>query len=179
MLSLPTVPMLRVLSSLFSNSFLDVCFHPYDNILASASYDMTVKVFKELGGEWECVQTLTGHTDTVWCIQWSPDGKRLASAGSDNCVRVWVLKDGRLELESNIQGLHERTIYSIDWSHKGIITGCADNSVRLLVESDDGWVCRDSVSGRSDINCVAWSKSATRIAAGSDEGEILLIDLIE
>lgn len=63
---------------------LDVTFHPHENLLISASYDMTIKVFKEMDSEWDCVQTLTGHTDTVWCIKFSPDGNRFASAGSDN-----------------------------------------------------------------------------------------------
>jgi len=62
----------------------DVCFHPCEPLLISASYDMTVKVYRELGAEWECVQTLKGHTDTVWCVGFSPDGRRFASAGSDN-----------------------------------------------------------------------------------------------
>ena len=65
-------------------NFEDVAFNPYDNILVSGSYDMTLKIYKELASEWDCVQTLTGHTDTVWCVRWSPDGKRIASGGSDN-----------------------------------------------------------------------------------------------
>ena len=62
---------------------LDICFHPYDCILVSVSYDMTVKLFKEFDGEWDCIQTLTGHTDTVWCAAWCPDGAKIATAGSD------------------------------------------------------------------------------------------------
>ena len=32
----------------------------------------------------------SGHTDAVYSIAWSPDGKRLASAGADNTVHVWL-----------------------------------------------------------------------------------------
>ena len=35
------------------------------------------------------VGTLDGHTDPVYAIAWSPDGKTLATASFDNTVRLW------------------------------------------------------------------------------------------
>ena len=48
------------------------------------------------------------------------------------------MNNGKLELEANIQGIHERTIYSVDWGERGIVTGCADNKIRLLQQSEGG-----------------------------------------
>ena len=39
------------------------------------------------------VQALSGHTDRVWSVSWSPNGNALASCSGDKTVRIWV-KDG-------------------------------------------------------------------------------------
>ena len=33
--------------------------------------------------------SLTGHADTIWCVQYSPDCSTLASASSDGTIRLW------------------------------------------------------------------------------------------
>ena len=35
------------------------------------------------------IGTLDGHTDPVYAIAWSPDGKTLVTGGFDNTVRLW------------------------------------------------------------------------------------------
>lgn len=39
-------------------------------------------------------KTLVGHNDAVHGIGFSPDGRRLATASSDNTVRVWDPETG-------------------------------------------------------------------------------------
>ena len=36
-----------------------------------------------------CFETLSGHTDWVFCVQFSPTGELLASAGRDATIRIW------------------------------------------------------------------------------------------
>jgi len=58
-------------------------------ILASSSYDNTIKMFKEDEDEWINVATLTGHSSTVWSCDWSRDGMRLVSGSDDKTIRIW------------------------------------------------------------------------------------------
>ena len=38
--------------------------------------------------KWETVATLTGHTDYVMSMSWSPDGSRAITGGGDETVRI-------------------------------------------------------------------------------------------
>ncbi|CAK9811862.1 Coro7 [Anthophora plagiata] len=69
-------------------------FHPLaSDVLASASYDMTVKIWDltflssyETGA---AKITLTGHTDQIFSLAWSPCGQYLASTCKDGKLRVY------------------------------------------------------------------------------------------
>ena len=61
-------------------------------LLASASFDKTVRLWELPGGK--PGRVLRGHTDRVRAVAFSPDGKTLASAGSDQTVRLWDLATG-------------------------------------------------------------------------------------
>ncbi|MEZ0011867.1 WD40 repeat domain-containing protein, partial [Kitasatospora sp. GAS206B] len=55
--------------------------------LASAGNDGTVRTWDT--HDHTLTATLTGHTDAVWSVAFSPDGQTLASGGSDGTVRLW------------------------------------------------------------------------------------------
>ncbi|XP_041062186.1 coronin-7-like [Carcharodon carcharias] len=63
-------------------------FHPLaSDILASSSYDMTVRIWNLSSGKEEIV--LRGHTDQIFSLSWRPDGQQLATVSKDNRVRVY------------------------------------------------------------------------------------------
>lgn len=65
-----------------------VSFHPLaKDILASASYDMIVKIWNLSTGE-EAIE-LTGHTSQIFTLAWSPDGKQCATVCKDGKIRIY------------------------------------------------------------------------------------------
>uniref|UniRef100_A0A8C3SHF4 Cytosolic iron-sulfur protein assembly protein CIAO1 n=1 Tax=Chelydra serpentina TaxID=8475 RepID=A0A8C3SHF4_CHESE len=66
-----------------------VVWHPNQELLASASYDDTVKLYREEEDDWVCCATLEGHESTVWSLAFDQSGERLASCSDDKTVRIW------------------------------------------------------------------------------------------
>ncbi len=54
--------------------------------LASGSLDRTIRLWSADGRP---LGVLTGHTDSVRSLAWSPDGRTLASGSLDTTIRLW------------------------------------------------------------------------------------------
>ena len=74
---------------------------------------------------------LTGHTDAVCSVAFSPDGKTLASGSDDGTVRLWDVATHR-QIGSPLTG-HTGAVDSVAFSPDGktLASGSDDHTVRL------------------------------------------------
>jgi WD40 repeat protein len=73
---------------------ISVAFSPDGSILASGSWDNSIKLWDPIRGQE--LKTFTGHTGGVNSIVFSPDGKLLVSGGFDRTVIVWDVATAKI-----------------------------------------------------------------------------------
>lgn len=177
-----------------------MAWHPSLEILASASYDNTVKLYKEdpADNDWSCVATLHSHESTVWGLAFDKTGERLATCSDDKTVKIWQEykpnnQEGVIVTEREsvwkcvctLSGYHTRCVYDISWCHAtGLIaTACGDDIIRIFKEAEDSdpnaptfeLICTQLNAHAQDVNCVTWNPTGNgELMSCSDDGEIRL-----
>ncbi|MEC4985439.1 MAG: hypothetical protein SAJ37_15725 [Oscillatoria sp. PMC 1068.18] len=99
---------------------------PVNQLLASAGYNNSVKLWNLQGQE---LKTLQGHTDSVAQMSFNPTGEVLATTTWDNEAQLWRLDDTLLQ---TLQG-HSARVTSVSWSRDGqaLVTGSNDKTAIL------------------------------------------------
>ncbi|SEG26805.1 WD40 repeat [Thermomonospora echinospora] len=108
---------------------------------------------------------LTGHTDTVRNLAWSPDGTRIATASRDGTARIFDAASGHCEQVLSGHGaMVEMVARSPDSAQ--VATASRDHTIRLW-DAITGAQVR-ALTGASDVvRGVAWSPDGRLIAGAS------------
>jgi WD40 repeat protein len=111
------------------------------------------------------VRTLTGHTDAVISVAFSPDGKSLVSASSDNTVRLWRVEDGStIGTFTGATSWAQSPVFSPDGQ---MIAHASDAGTVRLWRAADGAAVRTLRGDTGDVWTVAFSPDGQMLAAGS------------
>lgn len=78
-------------------------------------------------------QTLRGHDQTTYAVQFHPRGRWLASGSADWTVRVWDLATGKTHQKLDA---FENCVSAVAWSPDGrLAVGCAGGAIHILGEA--------------------------------------------
>jgi WD40 repeat protein len=157
---------------------------PKSNLLASASFDSTIRLWDALTGQ--CLGRLSGHTGWVWSVAFSPDGRLLASSSDDRTLRLWdvsaveTLRQGPdLYAQPYSQVLigHTQPVRTVAFNADGrtLASGSDDRTLRLWdYRTGD---CLGMLSGHSSwISSVSFSPENHWLASGSEDQSVRLWD---
>ncbi|KAK9275970.1 hypothetical protein L1049_023246 [Liquidambar formosana] len=124
------------------------------------------------------LQMLQAHSDEVWFLQFSHNGKFLASASKDQSAIIWEVKeDGQVSLKHTLTG-HQKPVSTVSWSlddHQLLTCGLEEVIRRWDVSSGECLHVYEK-AGVGMISC-GWFPDGRGIFSGMTDKSICMWDL--
>ncbi len=134
----------------------------------SGSRDGSVKIWDRASGK--RLKSLEGHTDPVFSVAISSDGKTIVSGSRDGSVKIWDRASG--ELLKSLEE-HTDTVFSVAISTDGktIVSGSRDGSVKIW-DRASGKRLKSLEGHTGTVASVAISSDGKTIVSSSDDGSV-------
>lgn len=123
------------------------------------------------------VRRLQGHTRQINALAFDATGKRIASASSDNSVRLWDVDSGRevRTLSAGDQFVPVALAFHPDGRRLAVGDGWYSGTV-LIWDVESGQKLSELRGHSSDLGSVAYSPDGRRLATAAGDGQIKIWD---
>jgi WD40 repeat protein/transcriptional regulator with XRE-family HTH domain len=152
----------------------EVLFSPGGQILASSSYDHTVRLWDVQTHQ--CLRVLRGHQDSVRAIAFDRSAQHLASGSSYQTIRLWDVQTG--ECLRVLQG-HTNGVFALVFDRSGqqLISGSFDQTIRIW-DVQTGECLRVLQEHTDSVWSIAISPDGQTLASGSGDQTVRLWNLL-
>ena len=122
-------------------------------------------------------QFLSGHSNSVISVAFSPDGKTIASGGMDNTIILWDVETHQ-PIGEPLEG-HTDIVRSVAFSPDGktLASGSEDETIILWNVKTRQPIGRPLSGHANLVTSVAFSPDGKTLASGSDDKTIILWDV--
>jgi WD40 repeat protein len=155
-----------------SKTVISVAFSPDGTILASGSFDKTVRLWKVRTGE--LVRTITNN-HMVNAVAFSPDGQTLAVGADEPVVKLWKVQTGRL-MRTLIRATDGIVAVTFSPDGKALVCGGSGKTVKIW-DVQTGALKRTLTGHRRIVYSVVFSPDGKGLASGSYDGTARLWDV--
>lgn len=123
----------------------------------------------------EEVWSRKGHSPFMWWPGWSPNGRRLATAGM-RAPTVVTLVDGDTGEEVGRIRSHTRAVNACSWRHDGKMFASAGADGRVVIHGPRGGRRADHHLFTNQSESVDWSPRQDRLVVTARDGSVLVME---
>jgi len=134
--------------------------------LVSGSDDFTLFLWHPAESK-TSVARMTGHQALINQVQFSPDGRLIASASFDKSIKLWSGVDGKFI--GALRG-HVNSVYQVTWSSDSrlLCSGSSDSTLKVW-DSKTKKLLFDLPGHADEVYAVDWSPDGEKVVSGGKD----------